>query len=70
MPKDQRATYIRIVCANRPEKEEQQRIRFTIGGDQVDYPDAVSTKTANLTTAKILLNSVLSTPGAKYQLIA
>jgi hypothetical protein len=26
----------------------------------------VSIKTANLTTAKILLNSVLSTPGAKY----
>jgi hypothetical protein len=29
-------------------------------------PSAVSTKTANLATAKILLNSVLSRPGAKY----
>jgi hypothetical protein len=66
MPKDRRATYVRIVCADRPEKEEQRRVRFTVGGDQVDYPGAVSTKTADLTTAKILLNSVLSTPGAKY----
>jgi hypothetical protein len=67
MPKDRKATYVRIVCADRPEKkEEPRRVRFTVGGDQVDYPGAVSTKTADLTTAKILLNSVLSTPGAKY----
>jgi hypothetical protein len=66
MPKNRRATYIRIVCADRPEKEESRRVRFTVGGDQVDYPGAVSTKTADLSTAKILINSVLSTPGAKY----
>jgi hypothetical protein len=67
MPKDQKATYIGIVCADHPEKvEKQQRVHFTVGGDQVDYPGAVSTKTADLATAKILINSVLSTPGAKY----
>jgi hypothetical protein len=67
MPKDRKATYIRIVCADRPEKmDETRRVRFTVGGDQVDYPGAVSTKTADLATAKILINSVLSTPGAKY----
>jgi hypothetical protein len=32
----------------------------------VDYPGAVSTKTADLATAKTLINSVLSTLGAKY----
>ena len=36
-----------------------------MGGDQDDYPFAVSTKTADLTTAKLLFNSVLSTPEAK-----
>jgi hypothetical protein len=66
MPKDRKATYVRIVCADHPEKEEQRRVHFTISGDQVNYPGAVSTKTADLTTAKILLNIVLSTPGAKY----
>jgi hypothetical protein len=64
MPKDHKATYIRIVCADRPEKEEQRRVHFTVSGDKVDYPGAVSTKTADLATAKILLNSVLSMTGA------
>jgi hypothetical protein len=32
----------------------------------VDYPFDVSTKTANLTTATLLFNSVLSTPDAKF----
>jgi hypothetical protein len=66
MPKGCRATYIRIVCADRPEKVDPQRVRFTIGGDQVDYPGIVTTNTADLTTAKILFNSVLSTPNALY----
>jgi hypothetical protein len=67
MPKDRKATYIRIVCADRHEiKDETQRVPFTVGGDQVNYPGAVSTKTATLATTKILINSVLSTEGAKY----
>jgi hypothetical protein len=36
------------------------RIRGTIGGDQVDYPGEVTAKTADLTTLKLLLNSVVS----------
>jgi hypothetical protein len=42
------------------------RVQFTDGGDQVDYPGIVTTKTADLTTAKILFNSVLSTPNARH----
>ena len=37
-----------------------------MGRDQVDYPGAVTTKTSDLITAKILLNSVVSTPNAKF----
>ena len=37
-----------------------------MGGDQIDYPGAVTTKTSDLITAKILLNSVVSTPNAKF----
>jgi hypothetical protein len=32
----------------------------------MDYPGEVSTKTADLATAKILLNSVMSTQGARF----
>lgn len=34
------------------------------GGDHIDYPDDVSTKTANLTTTKLLIKSTLSTKNA------
>ena len=66
MPADRKATYIRIVVADRPRKVETRRVRLTVGGDQIDYPGAVTTKTSDLITAKILLNSVVSTPNAKF----
>jgi hypothetical protein len=37
-----------------------------MGGNLVNYPDDVGTPTANLLLIKILLNSVISTPGAKF----
>ncbi len=37
------------------------------GGDRVHYPgDAPGTPTANLLTVKILINSIISTAGAKF----
>jgi hypothetical protein len=66
IPKDRKATYLRVVSALRPEKVNPRRVRWTAGGDKVDYPFDVSTKTADLTTAKLLFNSVLSTPNAKF----
>lgn len=69
MPSDRTATYLRIVAAERPHKEETKRIRCTVGGDRIDYPGNVSTKTADMALVKILLNSVVSTPGAKFATI-
>ena len=66
LPKGRKATYLRIVVDYRPQKKEPNRVRFTAGGDQVDYPGNVSTPTADITTAKIVLNSTVSTPGATY----
>jgi hypothetical protein len=66
MPKDRKATYVRVVSAMRPEKANPYRVRWTVGGDRIDYPFDVSTKTAELTTAKLLFNSVLSTPNARF----
>jgi hypothetical protein len=68
VPSDRRKdiTYARI-CANyRPEKEDPNRIRITLGGNLVNYPGDVGTRTADLLTVKLLLNSVISTPGAKF----
>ena len=66
IPKHKKATYLRIVAAYRPEKANPHRVRFTVGGDHIDYQGNVSTKTANLTTVKTLLNSVISTPDARF----
>ena len=68
-PADRIATYLRIVAALRPHKAESKRIRFTMGGDRIIYDGKVSTPTADLTTVKVLINSVISTPGAKYMTI-
>lgn len=35
------------------------------GGNKINYPGAVSTPTADLITVKLLLNSIVPTPGAK-----
>jgi hypothetical protein len=59
-------TYARI-CANyRPEKADPNRIRITLGGNLVNYPGDVGTRTADMLTVKLLFNSMISTPGAKF----
>ena len=37
-----------------------------MGGNLIDYPYELTTRTADLTTTKLMWNSVISTPGAKY----
>jgi hypothetical protein len=64
IPDDRQATYLKIVAADKPNKAINKRIRFTVGGDRIDFKGDVSTKTADLTTAKCLFNSVISTPNA------
>ncbi len=69
LPKGKKATYLRI-CANyRPQKEDPYRIRFTVGGNLVNYRGETYTPTSDITTAKILFNSVLSTQNAKFMCI-
>eukprot|EP00815_Leptocylindrus_aporus_P007176 CAMPEP_0116058534 /NCGR_PEP_ID=MMETSP0322-20121206/5252_1 /TAXON_ID=163516 /ORGANISM="Leptocylindrus danicus var. apora, Strain B651" /LENGTH=220 /DNA_ID=CAMNT_0003542731 /DNA_START=832 /DNA_END=1491 /DNA_ORIENTATION=+ len=63
---EKKATYLRI-CANyRPQKSDPYRIRFTVGGNLVNYDGETYTPTSDLITAKILFNSVISTLGAKF----
>jgi hypothetical protein len=63
-------TYGSFVCNVRPEKvEEPNRTRFTVGGNKINYPGEVATPTAEMLVAKILFNSVISTPNAKFMTI-
>ena len=59
-------TYGQFVCAIRPEKAETHRTRLVVGGNKINYPDAVATPTAEMLVAKLLFNSVISTPGARF----
>ena len=66
IPKDRTVTYARVVVDFRPQKEDPHRIRITAGGNLINYPGELLTRTADLTTSKLMWNSVLSTEGAKY----
>jgi hypothetical protein len=59
--------YSLITCLIRPEKiEEPTRTKLVTGGDRVHYPINAGTPTANLLTVKLLINSLISTPGARF----
>ena len=62
-------TYDRIVVKYCPEKSDPNRVRLTVGGDCVNYPGDCGTPTADMLTEKILINSVISTKGAKFMSI-
>jgi hypothetical protein len=69
LPEGRTATYSRFVVSEKPDKKEPKRVRITVDGNRIDYPGNVSTPTSDLTTVKILANSVCSTPGAKFATI-
>ncbi|KAL7487182.1 hypothetical protein ACHAW6_012778, partial [Cyclotella cf. meneghiniana] len=59
-------TYGSFTCTVQPKKENQNRTRFTAGDDKINYPGEVATPTADMLVAKILFNSVISTPGVQF----
>jgi hypothetical protein len=63
IPKNQTITYARVVVNFWPQKADPHQIT---GGNLINYPGKVSTCTADLTTSKLMWNSVVSTEGAKY----
>jgi hypothetical protein len=69
IPKGRKVTYGSFVVDIKDHKEEKERTILTVGGDKIVYPGDKSTCTAGLTPAKILINSVFSTLGAKFLVI-
>jgi hypothetical protein len=49
-----------------PQKVDPHHICITAGGNLINYPGELLTRTGNLTASKLMWNSVLSTEGAKY----
>ena len=66
IPTGRKSTYVKFVCNKRPQKEEENRTRLTMGGNLIDYPGDVSTPTADMLTAKIMANSTISDPDARW----
>ena len=65
IPQDRVITYARLLVDFRPQKDNPNRVRITAGGNLIKYPGELTTRTADMNTAKILWNSILSTKGAR-----
>ena len=52
--------YANMVYDYCPLKEEQYRVRLTIGGDRLDYANKTASPAANLLDTKLLINSTIS----------
>ena len=58
--------HVKVVCEVKPQKTDPNRTRITVSGNRISYPGKVGTPTASLELFKIMLNSVLSCPGARF----
>ena len=67
IPRGKKAAYYNPRCRIKmKEGKLVHRVRGTIGGDQIDFDGDTAAYTASMPTLKILLNAVVSTPGAKF----
>ena len=58
-------TYAKFFCNIRTQKQEIHRTCLTVGVDRIDYMFDAITRTVDINTTKIFLNSKVSTPNAK-----
>ena len=66
VPTTAKVTYATLVSESRPHKSETHRVRMTVEGNLLDYADDTNSPIVALTTSKILFNSIVSTPNAKF----
>jgi hypothetical protein len=66
VPVGRKVAYCKQEASLRPTKAETHRVRNCAGGDRLDFPGPTATQCASLTTTKILLNSTISTPNARF----
>ena len=66
IPRNCQISYVLLVTSLQPYKTEVHQVQVTVGGDRLYYEGIFSTDTASMTTTTILLNSVVSTPSARF----
>jgi hypothetical protein len=49
-----------------PQKEDPNYVRITVGGNLINYPFELTTQTTDMVLSKLLWNSTISTPGARF----
>ena len=69
IPTDQTATYARVVADYIPQMADPYRFRVIVGGNLLNVPGNLSTRTEDMKTSKLLLNSVISTDEARFSCI-
>ncbi len=62
-------TYGRIICVYREGNKDKYHAQITIGRNLINYPSDCGTPITDLLTVKLLLNSIISTPNAKFMSI-
>ena len=55
-----------VICKVKPHREDPNRTHITITGSQNFYPGDVGTPTGSLNLVKLIINSVLSRPNARF----
>jgi hypothetical protein len=66
IPKDQTVTYARIVINHRLQKEDPNCVSIIVGGNLINYPFKLTTHTTDMVSSKLLWNSTISMPGARF----
>ena len=59
VPTVRTVTYANFVCDYLPLKSESYRVRRTVGGDRLEYPDDASSPLASLLDSKMLFISTV-----------
>jgi hypothetical protein len=66
IPKDRTVTYACIVIDHQPQKNDPNHVHITDGVNLINYPYKLTTPTAVMVSSKIMWNSVISMPNAKF----
>ena len=69
IPQYRVVTYARLVVDFIPQKDNPNRVIITVGGNLINYPGELTTRTSDMTTSKILWNSIISTKGARFMVL-
>ena len=59
IPQDRTVTYASVVIDHRLNKEDPNHVCITVGGNLIDYPFELTTRTANMVSSKIVYSSQL-----------